>query len=60
MGICRFSGETGEQPRLNARLEKCQTSAMKSPSLFAWYYILRDYHQWTVFQSIRYALWLTR
>jgi hypothetical protein len=33
---------------------------MKSPSLFGWYRILRNHYQWTVFQAIRYALWLAR
>ncbi len=33
---------------------------MKSPSLFDWYFILRTHHQWTMFQAIRYALWLVR
>jgi hypothetical protein len=33
---------------------------MKVPSFFSWYHILRARHQWTVFQAIRYALWLTR
>jgi hypothetical protein len=33
---------------------------MKSPSFFDWYHILRAHHQWTVFQAIRYALWLVR
>jgi len=33
---------------------------MKSPSFFGWYRILRAHHQWTVFQAIRYALWLAR
>lgn len=60
MRICGFSVGTGEQRRPDARLEKSQTSAMKSPSLLAWYHILRAHHQWTVFQAIRYALWLTR
>lgn len=60
MGICGFSASTPEQPRPNARLEKFQTSAMKLPSLLDWYHILRAHHQWTVFQAIRYALWLTR
>jgi len=31
-----------------------------SISLFDWYRILRAHRQWTVFQAIRYALWLTR
>jgi len=29
-------------------------------SLFHWYRILRTRHAWTVFQAIRYALWLAR
>ncbi len=33
---------------------------MKSPSLLNWYRILRANHQWTVFQAIRYALWMAR
>ena len=33
---------------------------MKSPSFFGWYHILRTHYQWTVFQAIRYALWLAR
>jgi hypothetical protein len=33
---------------------------MKSLSLRDWYFILRAHHQWTMFQAIRYALWLAR
>jgi hypothetical protein len=33
---------------------------MKTPSLLNWYFILRTHHQWTMFQAIRYALWLAR
>jgi hypothetical protein len=33
---------------------------MKSLTIIQWYRILRAHHQWTVFQSIRYALWLVR
>lgn len=29
-----------------------------TPSLVEWYRILRQYHHWTVWQAIRYALWL--
>jgi hypothetical protein len=32
---------------------------MNSLSIFGWYRILRA-HQWTIFHSIRYALWLAR
>jgi hypothetical protein len=33
---------------------------MKSQSLLDWYRVLRGQHQWTIFQAIRYALWLAR
>jgi len=33
---------------------------MKPLSILDWYRILRGQHQWTIFQSIRYALWLVR
>jgi hypothetical protein len=29
-------------------------------SILDWYRILRTHHQWTMFQAIRYALWLAR
>ncbi len=29
-------------------------------SLLEWYRILRVHHQWTMFQAIRYTLWLAR
>ena len=33
---------------------------MKRRSVLGWYRILRARHQWTIFQAIRYALWLAR
>jgi hypothetical protein len=39
---------------------KVSRKIMKSPSLLDWYFILRAHHQWTMFQAIRYALWLAR
>jgi hypothetical protein len=33
---------------------------MKSLSTLGWYRILRAHHRWTIFQSIRYAVWLAR
>jgi hypothetical protein len=33
---------------------------MKITSVIAWYRILRVHHEWTLFQAIRYALWLAR
>ncbi len=35
-------------------------ATMKQLSILDWYRILRAHHQWTVFQALRYALWLTR
>jgi hypothetical protein len=32
---------------------------MKQPSLLEWYRILRAHHHFTIFQAVRYALWLT-
>jgi hypothetical protein len=37
-----------------------QGAIMKFQILLDWYHILRTHHQWTVFQAIRYALWLAR
>jgi len=33
---------------------------MKSPSLLGWYHLLRANLHWTVFQVVRYVLWLAR
>jgi hypothetical protein len=33
---------------------------MKPLSILDWYRILRGRQHWTIFQSIRYALWLAR
>jgi len=33
---------------------------MKPLSILDWYRILREQHRWTIFQAIRYALWLAR
>ena len=33
---------------------------VKRQSILEWYFILRTHHQWTIFQAIRYALWLAR
>ena len=37
-----------------------RSAIMKPLSPLEWYRILRAHHQWTVFQAIRYALWLAR
>jgi len=36
------------------------SAIVKFPSLVDWYHILRAHHHWTMFQAIRYALWLAR
>ena len=33
---------------------------MKRLSIVDWYRVLRVHHRWTIFQVIRYALWLAR
>jgi hypothetical protein len=33
---------------------------MKPRSILEWYRILRCEYEWTIFQSVRYALWLAR
>jgi len=33
---------------------------MRRLSIFDWYRVLRVQHHWTIFQAIRYALWLAR
>jgi hypothetical protein len=33
---------------------------MKSYSVLYWHRILRTRHHWTMFEALRYALWLAR
>jgi hypothetical protein len=33
---------------------------MQRVSILEWYRILRARHEWTIFQAIRFALWLAR
>jgi len=33
---------------------------MKTPSMFQWFRILRDNYNFTMFQAVRFALWLAR
>ena len=40
--------------------EAIRRDVMKSLTSIRWHRILRAHHQWTGFQSIRYALWLMR
>jgi len=33
---------------------------MKTPTMFQWYQILRHNYHFTMFQAVRFALWLAR
>ena len=37
-----------------------RSATMNRPSMLDWYLILRGHYHLTMFQAIRYALWLTR
>lgn len=43
--------------RLRSLLERMDR---KRSSIVQWYRILRIQHEWTIFQAIRFALWLAR
>lgn len=43
-----------------AKGESGGDTIMKRLSIFDWYRVLRVHHQWTIFQAVRYALWLAR
>jgi hypothetical protein len=46
---------------IQERAIHCQRSVtMNRPSMLDWYRILRVHYHLTMFQAIRYALWLTR
>lgn len=40
--------------------ETLRDATMKRQSILDWYRIFRVHRHWTVFQAIRYALWLAR
>ena len=44
-------------PRSHLAVDQ-KEATMKTPSLLGWYRVLRTHHNWTVFQAIRYAMWL--
>jgi hypothetical protein len=52
--------QTPPKARSTAEKPAKRSAIMNSPSLLDWYRMLRAHHQWTVFQAIRYALWLAR
>ncbi len=44
-------------PRVRSLLQRIDT---KRISIVQWYRVLRVQHEWTLFQAIRFALWLAR
>jgi hypothetical protein len=59
-GLRRNSITPDPQFGFLAEVGSKEVSIMKSLTFTQWYRILRAHYQWTVFQSIQYALWLTR
>ena len=37
-----------------------RSAILKTPSILGWYRMLRAHYHWTIFQAIRYSLWLAR
>ena len=35
-------------------------ATVKSLSILQWYHVLRMHYHWTVFEAVRFALWLAR
>jgi hypothetical protein len=58
--LCSDFPQTTAKASSHAERPPKRSAIMNSPSLLDWYRILRADHQWTVFQAIRYALWLAR
>lgn len=52
-----FNFDRSETRKVGLLLEKF---AMKRLSILEWYRILRVHHEWTIFQAVRFALWLAR
>jgi hypothetical protein len=44
-----------ETPKAASLLERID---VKRVSILKWYRVLRVQHEWTIFQAIRFALWL--
>jgi hypothetical protein len=53
----KADGGTSETRKIKSLLEKF---AVKRLSILERYRILRVHHKWTIFQAIRFALWLAR
>jgi len=39
---------------------RVEVTVMKTPTMFQWYQILRHNYHFTMFQAVRFALWLAR
>jgi hypothetical protein len=58
-----FKPYSKAQTKLTKRifeLVKYEVTVMKPNSIVFWYRVLRTYHRWTMFEAIRFALWLAR
>ena len=42
------------------RQRSVRNKTVEQLTILDWYRILRAHHQWTIFQAIRFALWLSR
>lgn len=56
----RLGHKTSTKGRLVHKSESSRAKTEKRPSILEWYQILRMHHHWTIFQAIRFALWLAR
>jgi hypothetical protein len=59
ISMTRKEKQTGNEVRHQDDVDIRGGNSVTS-SLVAWYHILRTQHHWTIFQAIRYALWLAR
>lgn len=51
------SPDTSETRKIRSLRQKFAAGRL---SILDWYRILRVHHEWTIFQAIRFALWLAR
>jgi alkylated DNA nucleotide flippase Atl1 len=58
IGIQSSLGTSSEARRVGEN--GARTKPVEKLSVLDWYRILRAHHQWTIFQAIRFALWLSR
>ena len=56
----QLSPDTQTEGGLANRNNSVRAKSAESLSILDWYHILRSHYHWTMFQAIRYALWLAR